>query len=208
MIPIARPEARPRRGPDPGPRERRDAISSSSSTEATARTIGCRRAAGAAAEGDGRLPGFHDAARDRPGALDQADRRRRRPRPDARARHRQEPEDVEQPGWDDLYEVGTAAIVHKLIKVPDGTLRILVQGVERIRLEGRVQDDPYLVGEFEEMPDVAEETPEVEALTRNVQMLFGRDRRARPYLPAELQSPRPTSTTRARSPTSSPPRCG
>src|SRR4029453_13936436 len=31
--------------------------------------------------------------------------------------------DVEQPGWDDLYDVGTAAIVHKLIKVPDGTLR-------------------------------------------------------------------------------------
>ncbi len=96
-------------------------------------------------------------------------------------------EDVEQPGWDDLYGVGTAAIVHKLIKVPDGTLRILVQGVERIRLEGRVQDDPYLVGEFEPMPDVAEETPELEALTRNVQMLYGRIVALVPYLPAELE---------------------
>src|SRR2546428_10345391 len=37
-------------------------------------------------------------------------------------------EEPEVPGWDDLYEVGTAAIVHKLIRVPDGTLRILVQG--------------------------------------------------------------------------------
>src|SRR2546421_13034695 len=37
--------------------------------------------------------------------------------------------DAEQPGWDDLYETGTAAIVHKMIRVPDGTLRILVQGV-------------------------------------------------------------------------------
>ena len=37
-------------------------------------------------------------------------------------------EEAEPPGWDDLYEVGTAAIVHKLIRVPDGTLRILVQG--------------------------------------------------------------------------------
>ena len=37
--------------------------------------------------------------------------------------------DVEEPGWDDLYEVGTAAIVHKMIRVPDGTLRILVQGI-------------------------------------------------------------------------------
>jgi ATP-dependent Lon protease len=96
-------------------------------------------------------------------------------------------EDVEQPGWDDLYGVGTAAIVHKLIKVPDGTLRILVQGVERIQLEGRLQDDPYLIGEFEQMPDVAEETPELEALTRNVQMLYGRIVALVPYLPAELE---------------------
>ena len=95
--------------------------------------------------------------------------------------------DVEQPGWDDLYEVGSAAIVHKLIKVPDGTLRILVQGVERIRLSDRLQDEPYLVGAFDELPDVAEETPELEALTRNVQMLYGRIVALVPYLPAELE---------------------
>src|SRR4051794_41430261 len=41
----------------------------------------------------------------------------------------------EQPGWDDLYEVGTAAFVQKMIRVPDGTLRILVQGVKRIKLD-------------------------------------------------------------------------
>src|SRR5213594_3315179 len=56
--------------------------------------------------------------------------------------------EVESPDWDDLYEVGTAAIVHRLIRVPDGTLRILVQGVSRIRLERRIQDDPYLLAEF------------------------------------------------------------
>ena len=43
--------------------------------------------------------------------------------------------EAEQPGWDDLYEVGTAAVIHKMIKVPDGTLRILVQGVKRIKLD-------------------------------------------------------------------------
>ena len=42
--------------------------------------------------------------------------------------------EVETPGWGDLYDVGTVAIVHKMIKVPDGTLRILVQGVQRVRL--------------------------------------------------------------------------
>ena len=38
-------------------------------------------------------------------------------------------------------------------RVPDGTLRILVQGLRRVRLERRLMDDPYLVGEFSEMPD-------------------------------------------------------
>jgi ATP-dependent Lon protease len=95
--------------------------------------------------------------------------------------------DVEQPGWDDLYDVGTAAIVHRLIRVPDGTLRILVQGLERIRLESRVQDEPFLIGLFSEQPDIVTETKELEALTRNVQMLFGRIVGLAPYLPAELE---------------------
>jgi ATP-dependent Lon protease len=96
-------------------------------------------------------------------------------------------EEVEQPGWNDLYEVGTAAVVHKMIKVPDGTLRILVEGVRRIRLERPMQEDPYLVGEFSELSDQLEESREVEALTRNVQNLFGRVISLVPYLPEELQ---------------------
>ena len=77
-------------------------------------------------------------------------------------------------GPKDLYRVGTSAVIHKMIKVPDGTLRILVQGTRRIELNEPVQNDPYLVGEFVELPDELEEAPEVEALTRNVQNLFGR----------------------------------
>ena len=95
--------------------------------------------------------------------------------------------EAEQPGWDDLYTVGTAAVVHKMIKVPDGTLRILVQGVRRIGLDRHVQDDPYLVGEFVERPDELTDTPEVQALTRNVQSLFARIIGLVPYLPEELQ---------------------
>jgi ATP-dependent Lon protease len=95
--------------------------------------------------------------------------------------------EAEQPAWDDLYETGTAAVIHKMIKVPDGTLRILVQGLRRIKLERTIQDDPYLVGEFDELPDIIVETPEVEALTRNVQNLFARVIGLVPYLPEELQ---------------------
>src|SRR5204862_2771908 len=95
--------------------------------------------------------------------------------------------EVEQPSWDDLYEIGTAAVIHKLIRVPDGTLRILVQGVRRIRLDRRLHDNPYLVGQFSEVPDEVDESPEVEALTRNVQTLFGRVIASVPYLPDELE---------------------
>ncbi|HEY8626683.1 MAG TPA: endopeptidase La, partial [Gaiellaceae bacterium] len=96
-------------------------------------------------------------------------------------------ENVETPGWDDIYEVGTAAVVHKMIKVPDGTLRILVQGLSRIRLTERAQTEPYLTGVFDAVPDILVETPEVEALTRNVQGLFARIIGLAPYLPEELQ---------------------
>jgi ATP-dependent Lon protease len=96
--------------------------------------------------------------------------------------------EVETPGWDDLHPVGTAAVVHKMLRVPDGTLRILVQGVARIRLGAHVQDDPYLMAEFDEVPDVpAGESPELDALTRAVQELFGRVIGLAPYLPEELQ---------------------
>jgi ATP-dependent Lon protease len=95
--------------------------------------------------------------------------------------------DVEAPGWGDLYEIGTAAIVHKMIRVPDGTLRILVQGLLRIRFEEPVADDPYLVARFSVVPDEEEESRELEALTRNAQNLFGRIIGLAPYLPEELQ---------------------
>ena len=94
---------------------------------------------------------------------------------------------LDSPSWEDIYDVGTVALVHKMIKVPDGTLRILVQGIERIKLEHRLDADPYLLGEFSALPDVLIETPEVEALTRNVQGLFGRIIGLAPYLPEELQ---------------------
>ena len=96
-------------------------------------------------------------------------------------------EEVETPDWADLYRTGTAAVVHKMIRVPDGTMRILVQGLRRVRLEREVLEDPYLVGEFVDLPDRVEETKELEALTRNVQGLFARIIALVPYLPEELQ---------------------
>ena len=95
--------------------------------------------------------------------------------------------EADPPGWDDLYRVGTVAVVHKMIKVPDGTLRILVQGLQRVRLVEPEQEDPYLTAELEELPDVLPDSPEVEALTRNVQSQFAHIIGMTPYLPEELQ---------------------
>src|ERR687892_1623911 len=51
---------------------------------------------------------------------------------------------VEEPGPDDLYDVGVAGVVARMIKVPDGSLRVLVQGGERIRVGPYVAERPYL----------------------------------------------------------------
>ena len=93
----------------------------------------------------------------------------------------------EAPGPDDIYRVGTAAEIHKMIRVPDGTLRILVGGTRRIRLEEVTSEDPYLEGRFTELPDVLEESKELEALTHNCESLFSRIIELVPYLPDELR---------------------
>ena len=55
----------------------------------------------------------------------------------------QEGEKTEQPFFNKIYSVGTAAMVLKMLKIPDGTLRLLVHGVRRIRIVERLEDDPY-----------------------------------------------------------------
>jgi ATP-dependent Lon protease len=95
--------------------------------------------------------------------------------------------EIENPGLNELYGIGTAALVQKMVRVPDGTVRLLVQGLERIRVGAGVQEEPYLVAAVEPAPDVIVESRELEALTRNVQSLFGRIIGLVPYLPEELQ---------------------
>jgi ATP-dependent Lon protease len=95
--------------------------------------------------------------------------------------------ELDSPGAGDLYRVGVAGTVARMIKVPDGTLRILVQGMQRVRLLDFVATEPYLVARIEEEPDIVEETAELEALTRNVQQTFSQIIEQVPYLPEELK---------------------
>ncbi len=97
-----------------------------------------------------------------------------------------EPEE-DTPGPDQLFDVGVVGVVTRMMKVPDGSIRILVQGTQRVRIGDYVAEQPYLVARIEEMPDVVEDSPELEALTRNVQKTFSEIIEQIPYLPEELQ---------------------
>jgi len=93
----------------------------------------------------------------------------------------------EEPGVGDLYDVGVAGVVARMMKVPDGTLRILVHGAQRVELGDFVATDPYLVARISEAPDIVIPSPELEALHRNVQTTFSQIIAEVPYLPEELQ---------------------
>ena len=93
----------------------------------------------------------------------------------------------ETPGPSDLFDVGVAGVVSRMLKIPDGTLRVLVQGGERIKIGPYVSESPYLVARVEALPDEIEESTELQALTRNVQNTFSEIIEEIPYLPEELQ---------------------
>jgi ATP-dependent Lon protease len=94
--------------------------------------------------------------------------------------------DLEEPGPEDVYEIGVAATIHRMIKAPDGTIRLLVQGSERIRIEEWTGDEPYLRARVSVLPDEVEESLEVEALMRNATDLLRRLVSLVSQLPDEL----------------------
>lgn len=73
-----------------------------------------------------------------------------------------------------LNEIGTAANILRLLRSPDGSLQLIVRGAARVRLEEILQTEPYMRARVEELPEVAVETTEVEALQRNLLSLFQR----------------------------------
>ena len=95
--------------------------------------------------------------------------------------------ELETPGPDQLHTVGVAGVVARMLKVPDGSLRILVQAGQRVRIDEWVGEEPYLVATVSELPDEVEEGPELTALMRNVQQTFTHIIEEVPYLPEELQ---------------------
>ncbi|MBI1259253.1 MAG: endopeptidase La [Chloroflexi bacterium] len=95
---------------------------------------------------------------------------------------------LETPGPDDIYRIGTIASIHRLFRAPDGTIRMLVQGISRIEVDEFTATEPYLKAKVHAAPEEVEKSIEVEALTRNVVGLFTRLAELVPSIPGELIS--------------------
>ena len=80
--------------------------------------------------------------------------------------------DAENPTPEEMHEVGCAARLLKMLKFPDNTVRVLVEGLWRIRIKEYVGDAPYLNAKFELMKDVTEDSVELTAMMRNAQGQF------------------------------------
>ncbi len=95
---------------------------------------------------------------------------------------------LETPGPDQIYTTGTLAQIHRLFRAPDGTIRLLVQGLSRIQIDQYLATEPYLKASVTPYPEDIEESLEVEALMRNVVDQFTRLSDLMPNLPTELIS--------------------
>lgn len=92
----------------------------------------------------------------------------------------------EHPGPEDLYRVGTVASVHRLFRAPDGTIRLLVQGITRFEIKKFVEEEPYLKAKIKLSPVKVEHDLEVDALTRQARDQFAEITNLVPSVPQEL----------------------
>ena len=94
--------------------------------------------------------------------------------------------ELDEPGPEELYNVGTVATVHRLLRAPDGTIRLLVQGIERFRLGEIIETEPYLKAKIELIPEKVEDGLQIDALARNARDQFSQIAEMIPSFPDEL----------------------
>ena len=91
----------------------------------------------------------------------------------------------DDPGQDSLYDTGVIAVVLQLLKLPDGTVRVLVEGKQRARLDGMAQGGGHLIADVTAVEEIAAEGPEAAALMRSVAEQFENYAKLNKKLPAE-----------------------
>lgn len=93
---------------------------------------------------------------------------------------------VNEPSPDDIYTVGTVSEIKQLVRLPDGTIRVVVEGVERAVILDYVHSDPSYVVRVEPMPTVEVHDPEMEALARNALREFEQYVKLSKKIPVEI----------------------
>ena len=97
---------------------------------------------------------------------------------------------VEEPVQEDLYAVGTATHIHKMFKLPDGSLRLIVQGLARLKLDDVVSTHPYLRARVSAASEDTNDADrlEIDALARNIKTNFQQVVSLSPLLSDDLQT--------------------
>src|SRR6186997_2174946 len=97
---------------------------------------------------------------------------------------------VEEPQQSDLYEIGTASLIHKMFKLPDGSLRLIVQGLARLKLDQVIETQPYLRARVSAALEGLREGDrlEIDALLRNIKTNFQQVVSLSPLLSDDLQT--------------------
>ena len=97
---------------------------------------------------------------------------------------------IEEPQQGDLHAVGTASHIHKMFKLPDGSLRLIVQGLERLTLDEITETRPYLRGRVTPAVEALQEGDrlEIDALLRNIKTNFQQVVSLSPLLSDDLQT--------------------
>jgi ATP-dependent Lon protease len=97
---------------------------------------------------------------------------------------------IEEPTQDDLHRIGTATHIHKMFKLPDGSLRLIVQGLSRLQLESVTAVRPYLRARITQAEDMVrdEDRLEIDALQRNIKTNFQHVVSLSPLLSDDLQA--------------------
>jgi ATP-dependent Lon protease len=96
--------------------------------------------------------------------------------------------ELKEPGPENIYRVGAVARIHRMVRSPDGTVRLVLHGVERIRIDEYTAEEPFLRVRFTRIPDQEEHDLEEQALAASAKDLFSQLVSLSPQMPEEMES--------------------
>jgi ATP-dependent Lon protease len=79
---------------------------------------------------------------------------------------------TEDPSFSDLYEFGVGSRVLRMLKLPDGSVSLIIQGIKRFRIKQAMSDKPFLKARIEPLDDIVQQTKKMEALAKNASAMF------------------------------------